>query len=54
MDWQTILSLAGLLFFIILMMRGGGMGCCGMGHHDHGHKGEGASSKDDKSGGRAA
>ena len=54
MDWQTILSVAGLVLFIILMMRGGGMGCCGMGRHDHRSKGDGATSREDKSGGRAA
>jgi hypothetical protein len=44
MDWQTILSVAGLVLFIILMMRGGGMGCCGAGHHDHKPKNEGTPS----------
>ena len=54
MDWQTILSVAGLILFLILMMRGGGMGCCGMGHQDHRHNGDEPSPRDDKSGGRAA
>lgn len=44
MDWQTILSVAGLVLFIILMMRGGGMGCCGTGHHDQKPKNEGTPS----------
>lgn len=37
MDWQTILSIAGIVLFIALMMRGGGMGCCGMGSHGKRH-----------------
>lgn len=34
MDWQTLLTIAGIILFVILMMRGcGGMvgGGCGMG-----------------------
>ena len=54
MDWQAILSVAGLVLFIILMMRGGGMGCCGMRSHDHRSKNDGAASREDKSGGRTA
>ena len=33
MDWQTLLTIAGIILFVVLMMRGcGGMGGgCGMG-----------------------
>lgn len=48
MDWQTMLSVAGLVLFIILMMRGGGMGCCGTGHHDRKPKNQGAPSAGDR------
>jgi hypothetical protein len=37
MDWQTILSIASIVLLIALMMRGGGMGCCGMGSHGKHH-----------------
>ena len=37
MDWQTIFSIAGIVLLIALMMRGGGMGCCGMGSHGKRH-----------------
>ena len=45
MDWQTILTILGVIAFVWLMMRGcGGMmarGCgtggCGMGHRRRGH-----------------
>lgn len=48
MEWQTILSVAGLVLFIILMMRGGSMGCCGTGHHDHKPKNEGMPPAEDR------
>lgn len=37
MDWQTIFSIAGIVLLIALMMRGGGMGCCGVGSHGKRH-----------------
>lgn len=43
MDWSTLISLAAVLVFLWLMMRGcGGMmagGGCGMGRHAHGGTG---------------
>jgi hypothetical protein len=37
MDWQTLFSIVGIVLFIALMMRGGGMGCCGIGSHGKRH-----------------
>jgi hypothetical protein len=37
MDWQTIFSITGIVLLIALMMRSGGMGCCGMGSHGKRH-----------------
>ena len=37
MDWQVILAIIGLFLWIALMMKGGGMGCCGTRHGGH-HK----------------
>jgi hypothetical protein len=48
MDWQTLLSVAGLVLFIMLMMRGGDMGCCGTGHHDNKRKNEGTPPAEDR------
>ena len=31
MDWSTILTIAAWIFFVVMMVRGGG--CCGMGSH---------------------
>jgi hypothetical protein len=33
MHWQTILSIAAIVLFIVMMRRGGGMSCCGTGSH---------------------
>jgi hypothetical protein len=40
MDWRTILSIAALVLFIVMMRRGGGMSCCGTGSHAKHQAGE--------------
>ena len=37
MDWQGILSIVAIVLFVAFMLRGGGMGCCGVGSHSRGH-----------------